>query len=150
MKRVDLAEHAEHAEEGVRIVSGDRRPAILVDLPIATKSPNRIRGFSRGAMMGIHAERARVRDLARALTLRMMGLAKLTSADLVPARVTFTRISAGTLDLDNCIASLKNCQDGVCKAIGVDDGDRAAVEFKYEQRKGKKGQPAVHVLIERR
>jgi hypothetical protein len=123
---------------------------ILVELPIATKSPNRVRVCTRGGMMAIISANAKVRDLTRAMTLRMMGLARLTAKDLVPAKVTFTRVSAGTLDYDNCVASMKVVQDSVCKALGVDDGDRERVTFVYQQMKGKRGKPSVRVLIEAR
>ena len=136
------------AEHSSRLV--DPRPAILVELPIVTKSPNK-GTFSRAGAMARHAENAAHRDLARAQTLRMMGLAKLTARDLVPAVVTLTRISAGHLDgHDNLRAALKRVVDGVCRALGVDDGDEERVEFRYEQRKGPRMKSGVHVLIERR
>ena len=124
--------------------------ALLVELPIKTKSLNK-GVFSRAGAMARHAENAAHRDLARAQTLRMMGLAKLRPGDLVPARITLTRISAGKLDgHDNICGSMKRVVDGVCKALGVDDGDEESVVFAYRQRKGPKGKYKVEVLIERR
>lgn len=125
-------------------------PAILVELPIAVKSPNRVSPFSRGAAMARRLEVARTRDLARAATLRMLGLARLAPSRLLPATITFTRISAGELDDDNLAASCKACRDGVCKALGIEDGRKSPAVFAYAQRRGPRGKPGLEVLIARR
>jgi hypothetical protein len=135
---------------GKRPFSNKPVRGILVELPIKTKSLNK-GVFSRAGAMAQHAENAAHRDRARAETLRMMGLAKLTAKDLLPAKVTLTRISAGKLDgHDNVRGALKRVVDGICKALGVDDGDEESVIFEYAQRQGPRGKHKVEVLIARR
>ena len=64
----------------------------------------------------------------------------------LPVRVTLTRQGERLLDQDNLAGSFKHIQDGVARLVlGVDDGDRAAVEWQYEQCPGVAG---VFVRIE--
>lgn len=53
----------------------------------------------------------------------------------VPCTVLLTRMSPGTrpLDDDNLAGSLKAVRDEVAKWLGVDDGNRSAVRFRYAQ-----------------
>jgi hypothetical protein len=38
--------------------------------------------------------------------------------------------------------------DGIAKALGIDDGDRARLRYVYRQRKGKRREYGVEVLVE--
>lgn len=53
-----------------------------------------------------------------------------------PWRIVLTRIGKKRLDTGNLPAALKAVQDGICDALGIDDGDPAH-EWIYEQRIGK-------------
>ena len=50
------------------------------------------------------------------------------------ARITLRRVAPRRLDTGNLPAALKHVQDGVCDALGIDDGDQA-IEWRYDQRK---------------
>jgi hypothetical protein len=64
----------------------------------------------------------------------------------LPVRVTLTRQGSRLLDPDNLAGSFKHVQDGVARLVlGVDDGDRARVEWVYDQCPGVAG---VFVRIE--
>ena len=122
---------------------------ICLRLPIRTRSPNRSFTLSVGGRMA-QASRAKkhkeLAALALGAHLRARGL---SGADFVPVRVRLIRVSAGVLDDDNLVASLKATRDGIAKALGIDDGDRARLRFAYGQRKGPKGAYEVECLIER-
>lgn len=50
-----------------------------------------------------------------------------------PWRITLTRYGAQRMDPGNLSASMKGPQDGLCDAIGIDDGD-ATHEWDYRQK----------------
>lgn len=85
----------------------------------------------------------RQRDLARMLTARPLWARKAW-----PLRVTITRIAPRSLDSDNLVGSAKAVRDGIADALGVDDKD-PRVEWRVEQRKGRPGEYAVEVRVER-
>lgn len=52
-----------------------------------------------------------------------------------PVRVTLTRLGGvRRMDADNLARSMKVIVDEVCRAVGVDDGDRANVRLRWRQR----------------
>ena len=122
---------------------------LRVVLPIRTKSPNRVRGNSRVAAAIFTREKAAHRDVALKAVSGHLRARGLTGADFVPVLVTFVRVSPGLLDDDNVAFALKATRDGVAEALGIDDGDRDRIRFLYDQRKGKRGEHAVEVLVER-
>lgn len=65
----------------------------------------------------------------------------------LPAVVTLTRISPGTLDDDNLRPALKSIRDGIADAFGVADND-PRIEWRYDQAKAKRGQYGVRVCIQ--
>jgi len=65
----------------------------------------------------------------------------------LPCVVTMTRLSAGVLDPDNLQGSLKACRDGIADRLGVDDAS-PLVEWRYAQRKVKRGEFGVEVQLE--
>lgn len=65
----------------------------------------------------------------------------------VPADVWLTRIAPRNLDQGNLEASFKHVQDAVAKWLGVDDGDRDNVIWRYDQRKGKPKEYGVIIEI---
>lgn len=123
---------------------------IMVRLDLHTTNP--LNG-SRGNTMVAHAikarQRARERDTARAMVMAALGRQGLHGRGpaLAPWVVRLTRISAGTMDDDGLAASNKGVRDGIAAALGIDDGDRARLRFVYGQRKGKRGEHAVEVLL---
>jgi hypothetical protein len=64
----------------------------------------------------------------------------------LPVVATMTRISPGTLDDDNLRPALKSIRDGIADAFGVADND-PRIEWRYDQQKGKRGDPAVRITI---
>ena len=82
----------------------------------------------------------------RTTTLALM--ATKAPAPELPATVTLTRISWGTLDKhDNLPSAFKHIVDGVAAWIGIDDAD-PRVTWKYAQQKCKRGQFGVILEIE--
>ena len=63
--------------------------------------------------------------------------------------ITITRIAPRRLDDVNLLSSIKAVQDGVCDALGIDDGD-PAITWHYSQLKGKPKEYAVEVRIAER
>lgn len=53
----------------------------------------------------------------------------------LPLCITLTRHGKRRLDPDNLAGSFKGIQDGIAKALGVDDGDER-LTWVYDQRKG--------------
>jgi len=53
-----------------------------------------------------------------------------------PWLIILTRCGKRYLDEDNNAGSLKHVQDGICDAIGIDDGDKSN-KYVYRQRKEK-------------
>lgn len=123
-------------------------PGIKVVLPIRTESPNRVRGLTRGARMGIAAKVKAQKSVAALAVGAHLRARSLTGPALAPVVVKLTRVSAGTLDTDNLASALKATRDGVARALGIDDGDVGRLRFVYAQRRGKRREYAVEVLIE--
>lgn len=54
-----------------------------------------------------------------------------------PVSVLLVRIAPSVgLDDDNLVGALKAVRDEVAKAIGVDDGKKGGITWKYDQRRG--------------
>jgi hypothetical protein len=65
-----------------------------------------------------------------------------------PVRVTLTRTGGiKRMDRDGMVTSLKWVQDAIAAALGVDDGDRDKVRWRYRQRPSY-GKTRVHVRVE--
>lgn len=70
----------------------------------------------------VKAKRAKKqRQVSYLTTIDAMSCRDLPS---MPWRITLTRCGKRYLDEDNNAGSLKHIQDGLCDAIGIDDGDR--------------------------
>ena len=111
---------------------------ISLTLPIRTVSESNAREH-----WAVKARRAKRQRHATALALR--GLVQ----DLPPWShlfVTLTRVSPGTLDVDNNVSSAKHIQDGIADALGIDDGD-PRVSWFYAQERAPRGHYAVRVEV---
>lgn len=64
-----------------------------------------------------------------------------------PMRITLTRYGVRRLDADNLAGAFKGIQDGIAKALGVDDGDER-LTWVYAQEKSNKLRIGVVVTIE--
>lgn len=64
-----------------------------------------------------------------------------------PLTVTMARIGPRLLDDDNLAGGFKAVRDAIAKWLGVDDGPTSRVEWRYEQRRGKRGEYWVEVRI---
>jgi hypothetical protein len=67
-----------------------------------------------------------------------------------PYLVTLSRIGKRMLDDDNLASSFKGVRDQVAKMLKVDDGNRAAVLWKYRQEIGKSYAVRIHIKSRRR
>lgn len=63
----------------------------------------------------------------------------------IPLVVTLVRVSAGTLDTDNLCGSLKRVRDAVATWIGCGDSPDDPIEWRYDQRRGPRGQQSVEI-----
>ena len=119
-------------------------------MPVRTKNPlNLSTGNSRVAAIIRTQKGAKERASGAIFARAALAKARVAPTQLVPCVVTFTRLSTAKMDDEGCIASLKHYRDGIADALGVDDGSRF-IKFEYAQLRGKRGQHAVHVRIERR
>jgi hypothetical protein len=70
-----------------------------------------------------------------------------------PTSIVLTRISAGRLDDDGLVSSLKQVADGLAHAIGVNDrdfvwlGDRPGVRILPSQRSEGRGRFGVEIIL---
>lgn len=64
----------------------------------------------------------------------------------LPAVITLTRISMGTLDTDNLQSALKRIRDSVAEWCGCGDSPSDPIEWEYAQQKGPRGEQTI--LIE--
>jgi hypothetical protein len=123
--------------------------AVSFVVRVKTKNPlNEHTGNSRLAAIIRKNQRREHRTAARYETLAALHKARVSRADLVPAVVTLTRVSAGVMDDDGLAASQKGLRDGIADALGVNDGG-PFVRWQYRQRKGRVRVYAVIVRIER-
>ena len=88
------------------------------------------------------------RHAAKFLTLQFLNTRHVDDVKF-PAEITMTRIAPRRLDDVNLLSSIKAVQDGVCDALGIDDGDQA-ITWHYEQRKGGVRECPVEVRIQER
>lgn len=102
---------------------------IIVNIPIKTGSGLNDRMHWRKRARFVRSERD---------TACMMVKPQLAMLDRspLPAIVTITRHSAGTLDDDNLQGALKSVRDGIADALGVKDNDKRIYWF-YRQAKCK-------------
>lgn len=82
-------------------------------------------------------------------TQRQAGFISTPKGLPLPAIVTITRISAGTLDTDNLASACKGLRDGIAQKLGIDDGS-PLVEWRYAQIRGGRGVFKVQIQIEAR
>jgi hypothetical protein len=83
------------------------------------------------------AERAAIqRAAARALTFReLLGGPEMSA----PYDAVIVRIGPGTMDKGGLWAAVKHIEDGVCDALGVNDGNDAQWRLEVRQEKPAKG-----------
>lgn len=112
---------------------------IDITLPIRTVNPTNNRQHWRK----VWARGKKQRSAAHAASV----LHGVDAEEPLPAIVTMTRISTGTLDDDNLRPALKSIRDGIADAFGVPDND-PRIEWRYAQAKGKRGDHAVRITIE--
>lgn len=114
-------------------------------------SPNRLRGFTRGAAMAQAARVKRVRELGFLVTKANVATFALLGPVTHAARVvvTITRVAPRFFDDDNFVSSCKPLRDGIADAFGLKDNDPRIVFF-YDQAHGKPRQYAVVVKYQLR
>lgn len=84
------------------------------------------------------------RFAAWAATLKAIG-----TSDIAPPYVcTIVRIGPGKMDRSNIYVAAKACEDGICDALGVNDGDEANWTLTCTQEKPAKGGPKYGVRVE--
>lgn len=118
-------------------------------VPLITKNPlNGSQGRSRGAALGRARRRKKERHTARLCAIAAYVGPLQPYGTWMPV-VTLSRLYASDrwkMDHDGLQAALKGIRDGIADALGVDDGS-AAVTWKYDQKKCKRGEFGVEVQI---
>lgn len=51
-----------------------------------------------------------------------------------PFTVTFTKVGGRAMDDDNLAGAFKACRDLVAQLLGINDGDKSAAVWRYDQR----------------
>lgn len=92
-------------------------------LPIETRSESNQRGNWRSQ----HARHAAQRELAAMLARSTLP------PGISPRRIRFVRLGGWPLDDGNLSVAFKHIQDGVCAALGLDDGWRGRIVWQYDQ-----------------
>lgn len=111
-------------------------------MPIKTVSRANSRMHWAAKMRLTQAERETAMLLARSAMRRRPKPKRISS-------ITLTRFSVQEMDSDNLPAALKAVRDGIADALGIDDGTKNGIEWKYKQvRCDKREQFAVRVDIE--
>ena len=120
---------------------------IEVTVPVRTSNPlNQSQGASLNAVRAA-ARRRKTQRYVAGLTVR----AELNRHRSLPApwTIALTRIAPSKgLDSDGLHAALKSVRDGIADALGYSDDSDPAFAWQYDQRRGKRGEYAVHVRIE--
>lgn len=120
--------------------------ALRYILPLRTRNPlNMGMGNTRLAAIIRTQERAKHRAISHMALVPRLNWPGFPAPPYV---VTLTRISAGKMDDDGLAASQKGIRDGIAEALGIDDGDRGRLRFRYRQRKGPAKHHAVEVLVQ--
>lgn len=83
------------------------------------------------------------RALAKAVTLSMLGGRDIAGQTVA---VSLLRIGQKKLDDDNLQSSFKAIRDGICDAVGIDDGDER-IQFFYDQEATGKREYSVVVSV---
>jgi hypothetical protein len=125
-------------------------PGVLVELPVRTRNPNNGQtGNSKLAAIIRGNAKAKVRAATFMVVAAALKRRGFKGPDLAPWLVRITRVSTGRLDPhDGLGAALKGCIDGAAEALGIDDGDEGRIRFQLEQRRGKRGQHLVEILLQ--
>lgn len=121
-----------------------------VVLRVKTKPPeNGGIGMTRGGLMGRMARAKKQREQACLEVKATLHSRRVRPVELLPVRVTMTRVSAGHLDGDNLRGALKHVRDGIADALGFKNDDHPHLRFEYAQRRGPQKTYLVEVLVER-
>lgn len=91
--------------------------------------------------------RARLRSLARDVTIAAIVRAGLRSGELTMCTVLVRRVapSSGLDPHDGLMTALKPIVDGIADALGLTSDRSPLVVWEYEQRRGSKGEHAVDI-----
>lgn len=129
-------------------------PRVLIArVPTKTTNPlNGSAGFSKSWTFARAREKRTVRSLTRIVVGAAIGQAQLARDALLPCVVTMTRVapSEGLDEHDGLPAALKPVADGITDALGLKNDRTKDIEWRRDQRRGKPGEYAVEVRIERR
>jgi hypothetical protein len=109
-------------------MSAADRTLVDVTLGIRLASRANVRGNWRVAWR---------RDKEQGAVVRMAVTAALPRKRTPPYVVTLVRVGPRRLDDDNNVGAFKAVRDTVAACLGVDDGDRAAVTWRYDQATSK-------------
>lgn len=114
------------------------RRTIRLDIPVQTVSESNIGKSLKAKLARKTAVKSAIRGAFAGLTCSMRPAH--------PWRVTLIRRGLKRLDDGNLGTALKSVQDMVAEWLGVDDGDRLRVRWKYKQAPA--WAPTVTVVIE--
>jgi hypothetical protein len=118
---------------------------VVIDIPVRTSTPGNTRRHWRADWREARHQRD-VAVLAAVAALNALPDADRLALESAPAvTVRVTRFSGRRLDTPNVWGACKHCIDGVCDALGADDGSDWYVWTVPEQAKGK---PGVRIELE--
>lgn len=116
----------------------------MILFPIRTVSRANVREHRWARISRTKAERETALLIARNhLIMHNIRVAKVTQIRMV-------RLGVKLLDDDNLPGAMKAVQDGLCRALGVDDGPRAltGIRWEYGQRQVKREYTGVEAVVE--
>jgi hypothetical protein len=100
----------------------------VVALPFFLESRANYRGHTRS--------KKHIRMVREQRNVTRMVLDSRARKPTLPCTIKLTRIAPRFLDWDdNLPMSFKSVKDGICDWLGVDDRDREAVKWSYDQKK---------------
>lgn len=107
----------------------------------------KIGGNDRLSWRALHIAKMKARDDAFRRCKSALG----RSRPALPVAVSLTyRFSGPTPDDDNVTARCKAARDGIAEALGVNDGDRRAVTWHYDQERVPRADMGLAVRVEQR
>lgn len=117
---------------------------MTIYLPIVTVSESNWSGAFRVKLRRKKAQR----EAAYLITRDRINRGHRPQKSISIRQVRMVRCATRLLDPGNLPAALKHCQDGVCLALGIDDGPRTGIKWAYSQEIVRKADVGVRVEIE--
>lgn len=113
---------------------------VAIYIPMRTQSEGNIHEHWRKT----HGRRKSQRDASRLFVKQRLD----ELSECSRYTIHLTRIAPRALDDGNLEFSFKAVQDGVADALGINDGNRRVVSWRYAQERRGKGEYGIEIRIE--